>query len=362
MFIKIRENRMYKACVPSYGSIRFLFGVDQMVFFRITARRLKAPLMVVGLLFLTNCGSGALGVMELEREQPRRLRDSLEQPVGIPAALSSGESKLLGAEYKVGNPYQIRGIWYYPEENENYSETGIASWYGPNFHGKKTANGAIYDQNQLTAAHKTLPLPSMVRVKNLENGRIVDVIVNDRGPYHPGRIIDLSRGSADLLGVLEKGTARVSVRMLPAESRRLRSVFNRQRIPSSGIAIAPVEQSGQVGQADPQSSSLLRSAHAALPRSTVLPPKPTGKVLHGNPEATKVFVQVGAFSVEHNAKRLQSLLSYIGPVNVERFSQENGPLLHRVRIGPFSTVQTADQALTEAIRAGAANAVIVVGH
>src|SRR4051812_4386212 len=84
--------------------------------------------------------------------------------------------------YKVGNPYQIDGIWYYPAEDYAYDETGIASWYGPDFHGKSTASGERYDMNEVTAAHKTLPMPSMVRVTNLENGRSLVIRVNDRGP------------------------------------------------------------------------------------------------------------------------------------------------------------------------------------
>ncbi|MBO6783539.1 MAG: septal ring lytic transglycosylase RlpA family protein, partial [Alphaproteobacteria bacterium] len=102
--------------------------------------------------------------------------------------------------YKIGDPYQIKGVWYYPAEDYQYSETGIASWYGPNFHGKKTANGETYNQNDLTAAHRTLPMPSAVRVTNLENGRSLVVRINDRGPFARGRIIDMSRRGAQLLG------------------------------------------------------------------------------------------------------------------------------------------------------------------
>jgi len=88
--------------------------------------------------------------------------------------------------YKVGNPYQIDGVWYYPQEQPDYDETGIASWYGPTFYGKNTANGEVYDGNALTAAHRTLPLPVNVRVTNLENGKSIIVRVNDRGPYARG--------------------------------------------------------------------------------------------------------------------------------------------------------------------------------
>ncbi|WP_368744684.1 septal ring lytic transglycosylase RlpA family protein, partial [Desertibaculum subflavum] len=133
-----------------------------------------------------------------------------------PAASRTQTAGVKGAGvYKVGNPYQINGVWYYPQENPNYDETGIASWYGPGFHGKSTANGETYDQNELTAAHQTLPMPSFVRVTNLENGRSIVVRVNDRGPFANGRIIDMTRRGSQLLGFHERGTARVRVQAVP---------------------------------------------------------------------------------------------------------------------------------------------------
>ncbi len=111
----------------------------------------------------------------------------------------------------VGQPYRVAGKWYRPAENRNYNETGAASWYGPNFHGRQTANGEIFDQFALSAAHPTLPLPSYVRVKNLANGRSITVRVNDRGPFSNNRLIDLSRRSAEVLGFINAGTARVQV-------------------------------------------------------------------------------------------------------------------------------------------------------
>ncbi|MBM3559518.1 MAG: septal ring lytic transglycosylase RlpA family protein, partial [Alphaproteobacteria bacterium] len=124
--------------------------------------------------------------------------------------------------YKVGTPYQIEGVWYYPAEDFDYRETGIASWYGPGFHGRDTANGETYDQNALTAAHRTLPMPSVVRVTNLENGRSIVLTVNDRGPFARGRIIDVSRRGAQLLGFESNGTAKVKVEILPEESRQIK--------------------------------------------------------------------------------------------------------------------------------------------
>ncbi len=116
-----------------------------------------------------------------------------------------------GGRYLVGKPYRVRGKWYKPRENPVYAATGIASWYGPNFHGRLTANGEVYDQYSLSAAHPTLPLPCYARVTNLENGRSVMVRVNDRGPFARGRIIDLSAGAAKLLDYTAAGVARVKV-------------------------------------------------------------------------------------------------------------------------------------------------------
>lgn len=123
--------------------------------------------------------------------------------------------------YKVGKPYQIAGVWYYPSEDYGYDETGIASWYGPDFHGKFTANGEVFNQEDVTAAHRTLPMPSVVRVTNLENGRSIVVRVNDRGPFAHGRILDVSKHAAELLGLNLQGTARVRVQILADESRAL---------------------------------------------------------------------------------------------------------------------------------------------
>ena len=116
-----------------------------------------------------------------------------------------------GGRSMVGKPYQVAGRWYTPRVDTSYDKTGRASWYGENFHGRLTANGEVFDQNALSAAHPTLPLPSYVRVTNLENNRSLIVRVNDRGPFVADRLIDLSRRSADMLGYLNKGVARVRV-------------------------------------------------------------------------------------------------------------------------------------------------------
>ncbi len=116
-----------------------------------------------------------------------------------------------GGVYKVGSPYKVENVWYYPKEQRHYDEVGMASWYGHMFHGRYTANGEIYDMDALTAAHPTLPIPSYVKVTNRRNGRSLVVRVNDRGPYANDRIIDLSRYAARLLGFEKAGTAPVRV-------------------------------------------------------------------------------------------------------------------------------------------------------
>lgn len=111
-------------------------------------------------------------------------------------------------------PYQVRGVWYTPKYDPDYDEKGVASWYGEQFHNRNTANGEVFDMELATAAHKTLPLPSLVEVTDLESGRKIKVRVNDRGPFVDGRIIDLSKGAAEKLGIYRKGVARVRVRYL----------------------------------------------------------------------------------------------------------------------------------------------------
>jgi rare lipoprotein A len=116
-----------------------------------------------------------------------------------------------GGREMVGRPYVVAGRTYFPQDNPRYAREGLASWYGPSFHGRLTANGEIFDRDAIAAAHPTMPLPSYARVTNLENGRSIIVRVNDRGPYHGNRIVDLSQRTAEVLDFRGKGTARVRV-------------------------------------------------------------------------------------------------------------------------------------------------------
>lgn len=155
---------------------------------------------------------------------------------------------------KIGKPYKIMGKWYTPEYDPSYEEEGIASWYGPGFHGRLTANGEEYDQEAISAAHPTLPLPSIVKVTNLENGREITVRVNDRGPFHEGRIIDLSLGAARLLGV--DGIAKVRVTYLSDETQRHWAQMNMKTprdilVADAGFPVKPDGVTPQIKDAAP---------------------------------------------------------------------------------------------------------------
>ncbi len=147
-------------------------------------------------LMLAGCGGGV---------------DSLD--VLSTADSSSSDEEATGFK-KIGKPYKVGGSWYTPKHDEDYDKTGKASWYGPQFHGKSTANGERFDQDSLTAAHPTLPLPSYVRVTVVKTGKSAVLRVNDRGPFHRGRIIDVSKGAATKLGFRSAGSAKVRVEYL----------------------------------------------------------------------------------------------------------------------------------------------------
>lgn len=170
---------------------------------------------------------------------------------------SSGDSlKPQGGFYTVGAPYTIRGVTYAPRHYSAYNRVGIASWYGPNFYGKRTANGEIFTRNLLTAAHTTLPLPSVVEVTNLENGRRVVVRVNDRGPFVKKRILDLSYAAAVKLDMVASGLARVRVRLLPKQTRAAVRALTDKRASRPPKSAPSTEWVLQVGSASAHEDTL----------------------------------------------------------------------------------------------------------
>ncbi len=276
-----------------------------------------------------------------------------------------------GGTYKVGTPYQIGGVWYYPKEDPFYDETGIASWYGTDFHGKQTANGELYNMDALTAAHRTLPLPTIVRVTNLENGRSLRLRVNDRGPYARGRIIDVSRRAADLLGFQKNGTARVRVQYEgrgkvadPTQSADL----DPAHAPSSPVRAAPLTSVAATDLAPPPGAQSA-PAPASAPSLPTPPPVTTASNVDGEPDgvvstqqvpaATRLWVQVGSFTSRQNADRLVSNLAGVGVAQSSRVLL-NGKPMFRVRFGPFNVVDEADAMLDKVINAGQNGAQIIV--
>jgi len=284
---------------------------------------------------------------------------------------SESKKSLSSSSYKIGKPYQIKGVWYYPKEDFEYDETGIGSWYGPKFHGLKTANGEIYDMNGISAAHKTLPLPSIVRVTNLGNGRTLNIRINDRGPYAHGRILDLSRRAAQLLGFEKQGTARIRVRILAKESRILATrlkgdaelaeigtpitVDSLPKPKVSSQALPVIGNSDQNQQPGPNlvaNERVLAAPENAAPKIGTVSLEP---VL----QQTRIFIQAGAFANFDNANRVRAILSSLGAVKVSPVLV-NGRDLFRVRVGPIKSIADADHMLEQVIASGYTDARTIV--
>ncbi len=263
--------------------------------------------------------------------------------------------------YKVGTPYRALGQRYVPREQFRYRETGVASWYGPNFHGLKTANGEIFDQNALTAAHPTLQMPSLVRVTHLGNGRSVIVRINDRGPFKRNRIIDLSRAAAEQIDMIGSGTAKVRVELLEDESRVLAYAAGKGNPTADGLLEYGADYSRIIGV-----GGAAPTAPAPRPR----PPEPTQHAAieqapldplsapESQAAAAGVFVQAGAFSIYDNAARLSANLAPLAATRIAPVTH-NGMALYRVQLGPLDSLGEAERLMAELRAAGHADAKLV---
>lgn len=205
---------------------------------------------------------------------------------------------------KYGNPenYKVLGKWYKVRDSaKGYSQKGIASWYGKKFHGHRTSSGETYDMYGMTAAHKSLPLPTYVKVTHLENGKSVIVKVNDRGPFHENRIIDLSYSAAKKLGVTQQGTAPVEVTAIDPDNYKKNTPYQPKFNRPSALAASPVQSN------------------------------------------FTLYLQVGAFISQQNANRLIKRLSRMFKARQihSDFSDEKN--IYRVRIGPLASVADADK-------------------
>jgi rare lipoprotein A len=273
--------------------------------------------------------------------------------------------------YKVGTPYEIRGVWYYPREQPDYDETGIASWYGEEFHGRLTANGEIFDRNAVSAAHPTLPMPVNARVTNLENGLSVVVRINDRGPFANGRIIDLSEYAATLLGFREQGTARVRVTYIgPADLHGSGTLMAGAATPpevATAVAAAPtsIVSAGELAPvagagvaAERPVNALPAPVAGAAIVSSALPAVDGTVARLAVPQVTAIYVQAGAYGTFENANRVAARLSGAG-AQITQIERDGRPLF-RVRIGPFQDVATADAVLGQVQSLGHNDVGIVV--
>jgi rare lipoprotein A len=256
-------------------------------------------------------------------------------------------------------PYQIKGVWYYPQPHYEYEEVGLASYYGEGdiFHGRPTATGEIFDKNGITGAHKTLPLPCIVEVTNLENGRQIQMKVNDRGPFIEGRIIDLSYRVAQLLGSAQKGVVKVRVRTLVPETLALNGIDPATVM----VAQAAPPLSPQPEVLVPERPALVAAVPLpTLPSEIFQEEKPTVLAKASTePLATGIFVDVGAHPTLEEAKKLSSQVdkltdSPITPV------KNRGAKPYAVRIGPLPSMFQANQMLDQLTRAGHAMARIVI--
>lgn len=207
--------------------------------------------------------------------------------------------------------YQVRGRWYQPEEQPDYDVVGLASWYGDQFDGRPTATGERFDMHALTAAHKTLPLPGLVEVTNLANGRVVILRVNDRGPFVDDRIIDLSRGAAEALDMLNRGVGEVRVRYLG-------------RAPRLG--------GGQVMQT------------AAVPPPPVVTP----------PTDNRFWIQVAAYPRQDQARSVAGRFGRTAQIQAATNAS-----MFRVLVGPWNDANAAEQARLAAVADGFADALLI---
>ena len=212
-------------------------------------------------------------------------------------------------------PYAVFNVNYRPLKSaKGYRERGVASWYGKKFHGRRTSSGEPYDMYAMTAAHKTLPLPSYVRVRNLNNGKTVVVRVNDRGPFLNNRLIDLSYAAAARLGIIGTGTGVVEVEALTGDG------------PANVVTARVLETS-------------------PLPASV----------------APQLYLQVGAFASRDNAESLKQRLAQadLAPIQIQNSTLDNTPL-YRVRIGPFTSVDESDRLAARVSAHGLPNPIVVV--
>ncbi len=312
--------------------------------------------------------------------------------------------------YVVGSPYEVNGVWYYPRVDYHYDKVGVASWYGESYNGRPTADGEIYDVDKLTAAHPTLPLPSIVTVTNLQNGRSLRLRVNDRGPFVDGRIIDVSQHAAHLLGFETAGTAPVRVKIRKRQSIEVadaamgnspgnapgndtggRILFAAASLPADKLtrqpaanpppapppespppapvaaplranpAPRPTVLARRSPERSPRQQPVARS-FASLLAATLLPRAQAATLPAASPlkaaSEGRFFVQAGAFADHENARRVRARIARFGEAEVMPASVD-GVVYYRVRLGPLSSLETANRMLARVVASGYPAAIVL---
>lgn len=241
-------------------------------------------------------------------------------------------------------PYQINGVWYYPREDKDYDVVGIGSWYGEQFHNRRTSNGEVFDMDIASAAHKTLPLPSLVEVTNLDNGKKMIVRVNDRGPFVEGRVIDLSKAAAQQLGYYRNGVARVRVKYVgPAP----RNAFDGPRQyavqqtavapPPSPVQSAPPRERSFDDIKEPTQRVQIIPSRAPAPAPDwgspppINPPDRVAPRVYASVDKPGFRVQAGSFSSRENAEKAVRQLSGAGEAKIDAIERASGTL-YRVTV------------------------------
>ena len=304
-----------------------------------TRKPLFLASIALGLLALAGCSEVKLALhvvkkLSLETQETEPLPPSAE-----------------GDGYKLGQPYEIEHVWYFPSYDSNYDRTGTASWYGHPFHGRATANGEHYDMNEVSAAHPTLPLPSRVRVTNLENGRQLVLRVNDRGPFIDGRLIDVSRRAAQLLGFHRKGLAEVRVEYLGLD--HIQTDVPWPVDSPKTLLLAEGAPADAVKPRQPESSTATVALPPAKPVRTaaVRPTRVEDRGTSGGGQSRGLLVEAAVLEGRDDADRLGVIVGTLGAVAVEA-ERRGGRMVYAVRIGPVASNGEAATILAQLNRAG----------
>lgn len=264
--------------------------------------------------------------------------------------------------YKVGKSYQIGKKWYHPEYDDEYSEVGVASWYGPDFHGKKTANGDVFNKQSLTAAHRTLPMPSLVRVVNLKNNKSVILMVNDRGPFARDRIIDVSEHASEVLDFKRSGHTKVRVEYLPYETELLLAHLGLHQNHARMLADLnrmPNQDKNTRRQVNTESEQLLAAKSKAREKKLIDSSESSPVIVSANtPIKKQIYVQLGSYQSKENASNTATKMRPIGNPTIRK-AEVNGQVMYKVQLGPYQQLADAQGVVSKARELGSTQALII---